>query len=92
MESDFINSRLKQPVRPTTSTNTTTTTQLTTHAISTTKAHDQNKDDTEDDEQDDDTVLIFSEKIDRNTKAPTASTHLQNAATRGSYDTLTHPD
>ena len=60
MESDFINSRLKQPARPTTSANTTMTSQPTTHEQTTytTDAHDQNEDDTKDD---DDTLLILSQ-------------------------------
>ena len=63
MESDFMNSRLRQPARPTTSTNTTTTTQPTTHeqTTHTTNAHDQKEDDTKDD---DDTLLILSQRID----------------------------
>ena len=58
MESDFINSRLKQPARPTRSANTTTTTQPTTHEQTTytTENRDQNEDDTKDD---DDTLLIL---------------------------------
>ena len=48
-ESDFMNNRLEQPARPTTSTNTTTT-QPTTHKQTTyiTNAHDKNEDDTKD--------------------------------------------
>ena len=55
MESNFLNSRLKQPARPTTSISTTTTTHE--HTMYTTDAHDQNEDDTKDD---DDTLLILS--------------------------------
>ena len=66
MESDFTNSRLKQPTRPTIPITTTTTTPLPRddQTTGTTKTHDQNEDDSKDDDEqddDDDTLLIFSQ-------------------------------
>ena len=52
LDSDIMNSRLKRPARPTTSTNKITTTVPATHEKTTcvTDAHDQNEDDTKDDD------------------------------------------
>ena len=93
MESDVINSRLRQPARPTTSTNTTSTTQPTTHVQTTytTNAHDQNEDDTKDD--DDDALLVLSRLLDgwasaKRKQRQLAHSFKKKEATRISHDTL----